>query len=260
MALLLFVVCGVVGGIILAAATVAGGRVSGIADMDKRYYAVTSAAQLLAETIGEKEVTIEQVMTYTVLTDSSGNPVDSSGNPITSDDPFVYANPTPTVKTYIIEGTTKTENPSSFISQQAEELLFNNKTQSSDRWECSFADAENVTEGTKINSSVTNFSMQLCDGAGNEQGIPVKCTGYVKTDGTLIIDTVNADDSDAPYTMELIMKPNFSDSQIDTKTDAVPISIQTGNGTETLFQTTMEITKSSTVSWNLSSIERSNEG
>ncbi len=59
-ALLLFLVCAVVGSVVLVAGTAAAGRMSKIAEMDQRYYSVNSAAKLLIELIDgeEKAVTI----------------------------------------------------------------------------------------------------------------------------------------------------------------------------------------------------------
>ena len=48
-ALLIFLVCTVLCSIILTAATASSGRMSGIAEADQRYYAVTSAAELLED-------------------------------------------------------------------------------------------------------------------------------------------------------------------------------------------------------------------
>ena len=45
-ALLLFLVCSVVGSIVLAAGTASAGRFSGLSDYDQQYYSVTSAAEL----------------------------------------------------------------------------------------------------------------------------------------------------------------------------------------------------------------------
>ena len=56
-ALLLFLVCAVVGSAVLVAGTAAAGRMSKIAEMDRRYYAVNSAARLLVETIEKETVT-----------------------------------------------------------------------------------------------------------------------------------------------------------------------------------------------------------
>lgn len=57
-ALLLFLVCAVVGSVVLVAGTAASGRMSQIAEMDQRYYSVNSAARLLIDTIDGEEVTI----------------------------------------------------------------------------------------------------------------------------------------------------------------------------------------------------------
>ena len=57
-ALLLFLVCAVIGSVVLAAGTAASGRLSKLTEMDSRYYSVNSAAELLAETLDGQEVTI----------------------------------------------------------------------------------------------------------------------------------------------------------------------------------------------------------
>lgn len=57
-ALLLFLVCAVVGSVVLVAGTAASGRMSQIAEMDQRYYSVNSAARLLIDTIDGEEITI----------------------------------------------------------------------------------------------------------------------------------------------------------------------------------------------------------
>ena len=60
MALLLFLVCTVVGATVLTAGTASAGRVSDLARMDRRYYAVASAAELLAHELNGQEVVIEE--------------------------------------------------------------------------------------------------------------------------------------------------------------------------------------------------------
>lgn len=60
-ALLLFLICAVLSSVILVSATAASGRMAGIAESDQRYYAVTSAAELLKELIDGKSVKIEKV-------------------------------------------------------------------------------------------------------------------------------------------------------------------------------------------------------
>ena len=62
-ALLLFLVCAVVGSAVLVAGTAAAGRMSKIAEMDQRYYSVNSAARLLIELIDGDEATIVKTVT-----------------------------------------------------------------------------------------------------------------------------------------------------------------------------------------------------
>lgn len=57
-ALLIFLVCAVVGSAVLTAGTAAAGRMSRAAEMDQRYYSVNSAARLLIDQIDGKSVTI----------------------------------------------------------------------------------------------------------------------------------------------------------------------------------------------------------
>ncbi len=59
-ALLLFLVCTVLCSVIIAAATAASGRMSKIAEMDQRYYAVTSAAEMLKNLFDGKSAVIEK--------------------------------------------------------------------------------------------------------------------------------------------------------------------------------------------------------
>ncbi len=59
-ALLLFLVCAVVGTVVLVAGTSAAGRLSDVAKYDQRYYSVTSAAELLAKKLNNYEVCIKQ--------------------------------------------------------------------------------------------------------------------------------------------------------------------------------------------------------
>ena len=62
-ALLLFLVCAVVGSVVLVAGTAASGRLAGLADYEQRFYAVNSAAELLAEEITAGKTTVTMTRT-----------------------------------------------------------------------------------------------------------------------------------------------------------------------------------------------------
>ena len=65
-ALLIFLVCAVVGSAVLVAGTAAAGRMSRLAENDRRYYAVTSSAGLLRDVLSQ-EITVTRT-----ASDSSG--------------------------------------------------------------------------------------------------------------------------------------------------------------------------------------------
>ena len=69
-ALLLFLVCAVIGSVVLVAGTAAAGRLSKTAEMDQRYYSVTSAAELLIDKIAGDDNSVT-VMVTTDSTDPS---------------------------------------------------------------------------------------------------------------------------------------------------------------------------------------------
>ena len=67
-ALLLFLVCAVLCSVIITAASTASGRMANLAETDRRYYAVTSAAELLKSLIDGQTVSVVKVETETFTT------------------------------------------------------------------------------------------------------------------------------------------------------------------------------------------------
>ena len=111
-ALLLFLVCATVGGVVLAAGTIASGRFSELVKMDQRYYSVTSAAQLLESEltkadpvkINRMKVLKERVTTTETL-DSEGYVINTE----TKTDYSVY------YKTTINSNTVELGNPDNWM-------------------------------------------------------------------------------------------------------------------------------------------------
>ena len=59
-AILLFLVCAVIGTIVLTAGTIASGRLAEKAEMDQRYYHVVSTAEFLKDTLDNQKVVIKR--------------------------------------------------------------------------------------------------------------------------------------------------------------------------------------------------------
>ena len=67
-AIMLFLVCAVIGSIVLTAGTIASGRLAEKAEMDQRYYNVTSVAEFLKDTLDGRAVKIIRENTSPAIT------------------------------------------------------------------------------------------------------------------------------------------------------------------------------------------------
>lgn len=234
MAILLFMVCAVVGGVILAAATAAGGRASQLAENDQRYYNVTSAAQLLAEVLEGKEITITRTLTYTLDSDDVWVDAEMMGidenNPIPSNASFT----TPDIS----------GNPS-FLSTQAEYLLFlgakpATPTAQKEKWTASFSYGDRGA--SPIADAQKTFTLTFSDIDNDTPLGPVNCTGGVLENGTMKI-VVSGSSGSGTYIVTLVMEPDIDET------------VETTYGVDLNGDNTVTITKTSTISWSLSSIE-----
>ncbi len=136
-ALLLFLVCAVVGSVVLVAGTAASGRLAGLADYEQRYYAVNSAAELLAEeiTAGKTTVTMTRTETETgivrtTLADGS-TPTETAGTKSTAFLPTgspISCNAIP--KSGSFHGSTKT-----ILESLAKKLVIKNENDLEASWD-----------------------------------------------------------------------------------------------------------------------------
>ena len=279
-AILLFMVCAVLGGIILASATAASGRLKNLVESDKRYYSVTSAAQLLAKELSESKVVIERAKTSYQFTDAAGEEV--------TDPPTGEALPADVYKIQTLEAnnTYNSFDECSFLAQAANSLLFGSHADDAynpaggaggadgaggagaspeitedDVWNASFstdsADPEDeatpiVTQSFKMklqtNRNVLDDGSNLCK---------VQCEVKVQPDGTIVSDIWNVNDDetnhDDEFTLRLVMRPDYMETQTDEVLGAVPVSAA---GRGTVFRTQKKTTKTSTISWFVLSVKK----
>lgn len=79
LALLLFLVCTIIASVVLIAGTTASGRMANLADMDQKYYSVTSAVELLRDQLKEEGadstncLTVTESLTYKENATTSGD-------------------------------------------------------------------------------------------------------------------------------------------------------------------------------------------
>lgn len=271
MAILLFMICAVLGGIILASATAASGRLKNLVESDKRYYSVTSAAQLLAKELSGTKVVIERSRKFSQFTDATGGEIENA--------PAGVALPAEEYKVQTTEAknTYNSLTECSFLARAANKLLFGSdaenayggtggegadtETDENAIWNASFSSDSVDPEDEASYIATDTFAMKLqtnrnvLDEGG--KNCKVQCEAKVQSDGTIVIDIWNVNDDetkhDDEFTLRLVMRPDYMETQTDEVEGAVPV---TAAGGETVFVTTKKTTKTSTISWFVLSVKK----
>ncbi len=247
-ALLLFLVCTVVGAVVLTAATASAGRVSQLAEADQRYYSVTSAAAFLQKELNDKPVTIrrEEIYESTVtttygtsdITDAEGNKIGEEPT-VTVGDP-VHVEPYPAYKTYVEETEYSGSLSLSFLEREALYLLFGDAVS---------LDAAAMNNSFNHEKAAEPFTLEP---TGFPEKSDLKITGTVTlcADGTMELRLQNYETTEKnPYMMKLTLTPAI------TETEETTSKTKTVGNVDT---TTVTRARISTIKWNVSSIEVGN--
>ncbi len=264
-ALLLFLVCAVVGALVLTAGSAAAGRISNLAQSDQRYYSVSSAASLMAEELNGKKVTIVQTREVTT-TSTSTYKVDINGGSVVTlvDGPSVSSDAiyntslngngvTNSVDPYVpgmtIEGV-KLEPLGSFLDLRAATLLFGNSIM------CCNDAALNASlkKGTEQSGQMMLLHT-IGDSDDEDEALTVNCDYYVQSDGTIVLALTNFTDSNDHYSLRLTMTPTINETQSETTKEDTARTTTDSGYTETVTTVTTT-TKTSEIFWTVSSVEK----
>ena len=275
MALLLFLVCAVVGSVVLAAGTAAAGRISERAQSDQRYFAVTSAAELLAKELDGKSVTIvreettttTKVKTYTVGWNAVTGE-ETVGTP--SEDSSTVTTYTTAVKSALPGGTdTALENTDmggnvpkevgvelNFLAARGVKLLFGAEACNTEAaMDCSFPSgarepATSLELLPSLGEGVTGIS------AEELASLAVSCTYELKSDGTLVFRLSDQPGDGDRFTAVLTLQPSFDRSERTAKSGGgSPTVTPTSSGYTETTASSVTRTVTATVTWSVASIE-----
>ena len=267
-ALLLFLVCTVIGSVVLAAGTASAGRMSQLGESDQRYYSVASAAQLLAKELTDKEVRIirECVETTTTLYKISDDAetLVQNGSPTTAYDYTTrlqkkgegdnYSDITTTPKTTHYDADAEqTGEPfyndvtaGSFLSERAVHLLFGTAgtCNNSDAMGKSFASSTTVEDGS-FTMEHTVYSDIL------------KITGKYRmtADGTIVLTLWDKDGKDQSFSLVLTLQPEFVENTT-TSSETIPPAPVNQASEDYISTETKTTVKESTAVWKLGSITK----
>ena len=212
-ALLLFLVCAVVSAVVIVASTTASGRMSSLPDIDQRYYAVNSAAELLRATLNDKAITVikEQTRTITKSYDKNGTMLDENTTYSTTQSKY-YAGD------YTKDSTVSVVNSSYSLLAATTDILTEN--------EQLFEEESNGTSDPRvfpIPSSLTLTASGTLDMTGitiTEQNalalLSVDIRESLSEDGTLTFYVSKSIDNNSTlgYTLRLVFEPERTENVV----------------------------------------------
>lgn len=270
-ALLLFLVCTVLGSVILKSGTAASGRVSDMAAADARYYSVTSAADYLADAITtvhveatptqaahdvRRTVSIERkAVTTTEETSSYVN--EAWGDPVNTGRSVNYSIPAVTDNS-----STGTANAETILTAAVNDIFFGGSPQATEAcWSKDNPSIENADNSGAYQKEY-DFSLTFTNGTGGSErdDLTVYVNEVIKKNGDLVLTVSDAQDAgDAGYRMQMLFV-------LTSKTHTGSTSRTTSDTTGTketddlkLIETTKTTeTKTTTCYWTLAEIRKVN--
>lgn len=206
-ALLLFLVCAVLSSVIIVAATAASGRLSRLADMDRRYYNVTSAAGLLKDVLDGKSITVEHTKT-TQTTRTANNPSMSgavAGEPQTVSDITTYTLEGGAAP-IVIDAAVQAEGDPAELSDYGSFIMTRIAHQ--------YAETSDEGEAGKTFPLTGNYTLE----AGEDENLTCDVYTTMNADGTVVFEVRNNIDVAAPKDKDqYILRITF-------KADVVPVT------------------------------------
>ncbi len=237
MALFLFTVCAVLSAVIITASTAAAGRMATTAEVDQRYYSVTSAAEVLKGLIDNRPVRVEEIETVTSeRTYADGIPGSTSESAITlvkvigtdigfSEDSEV------TVYSYDADGT---EHPYAGTFQSIQ---------------------KDAAYTLYTHNTYTNRVLDLTSTAGESLNVMISQTLW--SDGRMQFDLSNKEGK--RFIISMIFEPQITETTDSTYEDRIG-SPWADNSGKVYYKETSETTNTTIteINWTLKSIESYN--
>jgi hypothetical protein len=282
-ALFVFLVCSVIGIVVVTAATAAAGRASKLAENDQRYFSVASAAELLTQELSGKPVTIQRVKTTEEIVNTDYT---LEGSEFQRGTP-TYADGYPTTQYLTVVSTKNSEGegaewdvgvdcytfpdhatlPRSFLTELAIRLLFGAPDahgeiacNTEEAFALGLAARGSGAEADKGEFDLSHSVTEL----GIAEKLKIKGSYSLHSDGTLILTLWNDDGDDDIFSLVLTMQPEFQETESTDVTAGLM-----GRTWHNLFEanpyytetekTTTIVTKTATVTWKVIGIGESSD-
>lgn len=271
-ALLLFLVCAVVGALVLTAGSAAAGRVSNLAQSDQRYYNVTSAAGLLADELSGKKVTIVRTREITTKTVTEYKVNLAGGAAVSAEKKDEKSSARYTTKlnerpevptdlenyppTDLNDGAVFTD--LSFLDTIAVKLLLDDVNFNTDEAMNQSMKNGPVQSGVLrvLHAGSTDADPNV--GVADPSSLSVDCLYVVQPDGTIILTLTNSTDiSGETYSLRIKLSPSINETESETtETLSSNRDSYTDSGFKETVTTRTTLTKTAEISWTVSGVEK----
>lgn len=251
-ALLLFLVCAVIGSIVLSAAMTAAGRMADLGKADSRYYLASSAAQLFCDKFDGKEVVFQRVRSWnrvkttTIAADGTISIVQPAEEP--DDDSTVTYQPID------VWTGSEYENYTTVSSEGADLLDFFSYERLTGKTTVP-TDLSGIWERTNGQQTET-LEISLSGAGGEAQKIAADVV--FSDDGAVVINFKSNAETGNQFTLQLTLVGDLEEvyetAEKNVNDDQPLVSVTGGEYTETL-NTIFTETKTSRITWHVSDIQ-----
>ncbi len=278
-ALLAFLVCAVIGTVVIAAASASGGRVKDMAAMDQRYYAVTSAAELFKEELNNQSFSFERVHEeeYKTVTIYSKAGDGSLNTPEPVPDESGKTGEVYRWKMGSVEITSETGDAQRLslrndclLSEAAMRFVFGGLVDNAFPWnlQTMFDAVPGVTAyppATGSDSGQWTMNLTAKKGSENVESLNVLVTAVMREDGNFEITFTNAKEdgtrAEDAFSVILTLKASVQDNstspsvKVDETRLVVETSTNSGRFKETVTRTE-KTTKTTVITWTAGEIKK----
>ena len=271
-ALLLFLICSLVGALVITAGTTAAGRMANLAEMDQRFYSVSSAAKLLEDELNNQSVTITRVREMKTVTESTYITEEIDGRTVAKLDSDSISSKTyykystdfngeytvadsdwldSIIDPYAYQGTglpDMNQAGISFLTGRATLLLLGD-----DMINACNNDAAMDASMKNGTPQEGEFLLSHNRGGDEDQDLAIFGIYEMKSDGTLVLTLQNQNGD--PYQMRLTLHPSISETKSEDTSSTSDRVTNTGGFKETVTSI-KKLTKVFKITWTVSSVEK----
>ena len=269
-ALLAFLVCAVISAVLLASASAAAGRLSGLAEADQRYYAVTSAAQLFCDELSEDLKNGDNVVYYNIEWSKTETTSKKEIITIKSTEEGYVSNTYDRMSeaegpSYVFSSSPNPMSSSaSFLTKAAMYLAFGGKADTASSYGNDFAGLafENEADfaAQRTFPKIWKFTIEESSNSKDYAGLKVDACATMSSDGHILIEFTNHQDAGSapPFSVNVELVPSGFSGTIEESVNSWTTTVTSSDETydSVMITTKKTTTRSVNIGWTIGSVTK----